>query len=109
MSLSISAVSASNIQHDTELSLKPSVAPATKLSLKPAVAPPPAPPVKPSQAQQIEQLAIQGQSAQQIATAIGLPESLVNLDLGTTSTSTTSPTSQASAVLAVAARLSVQA
>jgi hypothetical protein len=119
MSLSISAVSANNTQqHDTELAPKPTaVAPALKLavkpaitpSLKPAVAPSLKPAVKLSASQQVDQLALQGQSAKQIATVTGLPESEVELDLGTTSSSSTSSTSQASALLALGARLSVQA
>jgi len=88
MSLSISAVSANDAQYD------------------PTPAPKPA--SKPTESQQIEQLALQGQSAQQIASTVGLPESLVSIDLGTSSSSSTSAVSQASALLSLGARLSVQ-
>ncbi|ADW68985.1 hypothetical protein [Granulicella tundricola] len=64
-----------------------------------------APTAKPSVSQQMHTLATSGQSAQQIATSLGLPTSEVNAALGIT----TSPSGTATAVVAAAARLSVHA
>lgn len=61
-----------------------------------------------SENEQIKQLAEQGQSTKQIANSVGLPESIVALTLGDT-TSTTSSTSSASALVALSGRLSVHA
>ena len=89
MSFSIAAVSSSNPSFDT------------------APAPKQAP--KPTEADQIKTLASQGHSAAQIAVTVGLPETLVAEDLGTTTSTSTSSTSQASALLSLGARLSVKA
>jgi hypothetical protein len=89
MSFSIAAVSSNNTNFDA--------------ASTPKLAP------KPTEADQIKQLAAQGHSAAQIATTVGLPESIVAEDLGTTTSTTTSTTSQASALLALGARLSVHA
>jgi hypothetical protein len=88
MSFSISAVSSSSAQFDS--------------------APAPKPAAKPTEADQIKLLAEQGKSNADIASAVGLPETLVAAELGTTTT-TTSSTSQASALLALGSRLSVHA
>jgi hypothetical protein len=58
-------------------------------------------------ADEIRQLASEGRSAHTISQTTGLPESLVATELGTT-TSTSSSISQASALLALGTRLSVQ-
>jgi hypothetical protein len=89
MSLSISGISSNNATLDA--------------------APTPKPAPKPTESDQIKQLAAQGHSAAQIAVTVGLPETIVAEDLGTTTSTTTSTTSQASALLALGARLSVQA
>ena len=88
MSLSIYAVSSNSAAYDA--------------------APAPNQPAKPTEADQIKQLANQGRSAQSIATAVGLPESLVATELGDTTGKNTSA-SQATAVLSLSARLSVRA
>jgi hypothetical protein len=88
MSFSISAVSSNDATFDAA----PEAKQAPKLSV----------------ADEIKQLASQGRSAQTIATTVGLPESLVDVELGSTTT-TTSTTSQAGALLALGARLSVHA
>ena len=88
MSLAISAVTSNNATFDT------------------GSAPKQAP--KLTESEQIKQLASEGHTAQTIATTIGLPEPLVASDLGTTTT-TSSTKSQASALLALSARLSVHA
>ncbi len=89
MSFSISPISAVHSQFD------------------PTPAPKPVP--QPTEEQQIAQLALQGNTPTQIATAVGLPESLVEVELGATTSSTTSAVSQASALLSLGARLSVEA
>ncbi|MBB5057602.1 hypothetical protein HDF16_002308 [Granulicella aggregans] len=88
MSFSISAISSNDATLDT--------APQAKQAPKVSVA------------DEIKQLADQGRSAQTIATTVGLPETLVAVELGTTTT-TSSTTSQAGALLALGARLSVHA
>ena len=87
MSLSVSAVSQNNSFADAQLA--------------------PAAP-KLTEAAQIKLLAEQGHSNKQIATATGLPVTLVESTLGDT-TSSTSATSSASALVALSARLSVYA
>ena len=86
MSLSVSAVSQNNSFADAQLA--------------PAATP------KLTEAAQIKLLAELGHSNQQIATATGLPVTLVESTLGDT-TSSTSATSSASALVALSARLSV--
>ena len=61
--------------------------------------------VKPTATQQIHQLASSGESASLIASSLGVPVSQVDSALGITSSST----SQASALVALSGRLSVQA
>jgi len=89
MSFSVSAVSQSTPFTDTDLTPKP----APKLT----------------ETQQIDLLAQQGQSTQQIATATGLPVTLVASALGDSTTTSSSTTSSASALVALSARLSVHA
>jgi hypothetical protein len=91
MSLSISGVSSHNAANA-----------AFDAALQPKQTP------KVSVADEIKQLTDQGRSAQSIATTVGLPESLVDVELGTTAM-TSSTTSQAGALLALGARLSVHA
>ena len=67
-----------------------------------------APVVKPTAVQQIHTLASSGQSAAVIASTVGVPVSQVDADLGITSGSSNA-TSQASALVALAGRLSVHA
>jgi hypothetical protein len=87
MSFSISAVSQNSPYNDTD----PAPKPAPKLT----------------EAEQIKQLAEQGRSNQQIATATGLPVTLVDTTLGDSTTSSSSATSSASALVALSGRLSV--
>jgi len=87
MSFSVSAVSQSSPLTDTDLT--PNAAP------------------KLTETQQIDLLARQGQSTQQIATAVGLPLTLVESTLGDSTTTSSSTTSSASALVALSARLSV--
>lgn len=89
MSFSVSAVSQNNSFAESELTQKA----APKLT----------------EAAQIKLLAEQGHSNQQIATATGLPVTLVESTLGDTSSTSTSSVSQASALLALGSRLSVHA
>jgi len=89
MSFALSAVS----QNPSQLDLTPAPKPAPKLS----------------ESAQIVQLAEQGQSNQQIASTVGLPETLVASTLGDASTTTSSLISSASALASLNARLSVQA
>ncbi len=86
MSLSVSAVSQSSPYTDTD----PAPKAAPKLT----------------ETQQIDLLAQQGQSTQQIATAVGLPVTLVESTLGD-ATSSSSAISSASALVALSGRLSV--
>jgi hypothetical protein len=90
MSLSISAVSPGT-SYDPQ-----DATPATK-----------APAIKQTSTQQIHTLASSGQSAAVIASSLGLPISQVDSALGITTSS--SSTSQASALVALSGRLSVQA
>ncbi len=87
MSFSVSAVSQNGNFIDTDLT--PKAAP------------------KLTETQQIDLLAQQGQSTQQIATAVGLPVTLVASTLGDATTTSSSATSSASALVALSARLSV--
>ncbi len=87
MSLSVSAVSQTS--------------PVAEASLTPKAAP------KLTETAQIKLLAEQGKSTQQIATATGLPLTLVDSTLGDSTTSSSSSTSSASALVALGARLSV--
>ena len=88
MSLSISAATLSNASYDP-----------TGDATKKASA------VKPTTTQEIHNLASSGQSASLIATSLGVPVSQVDSALGIT----TSSTSEASALVALSGRLSVQA
>ncbi|RXH54983.1 hypothetical protein [Granulicella sibirica] len=88
MSLSISAANLSNASYD----------PAEDAARK-------APAIKPTTTQEIHTLASSGQPAALIASSLGVPVSQVDADLGIT----TSSTSQASALVALSGRLSVQA
>ena len=91
MSLSISAATLTNASYDpTEDAPTPTAKAST---------------IKPTANQQIHELASSGQSADQIASSLGVPVSQVDSALGITSSST----SQASALVALSGRLSVQA
>jgi hypothetical protein len=68
-----------------------------------------APIIKPTATQQIHTLASSGQSASVIASTVGVPVSQVDADLGITSSGSSDATSQASALVALAGRLSVHA
>ncbi len=78
----------------------------TPTSKAPITAPKPAP--KLDERAQIQQLALQGHSNVQIAATVGLPESVVALTLGD-STTASATTSSASALVALSGRLSVSA
>jgi hypothetical protein len=67
------------------------------------------PVIKATATQQIQDLASAGQSASVIASSLGVPVSQVDAALGITSTNTTNSTSEATALVALSGRLSIQA